>query len=217
MSLPRRVVCWRHGRTRWNLEHRYQGQSDIPLDDTGRAQALRAARMLAALRPDMIVSSDLCRAAATADTLAALTGLPVRRDKNLRERFGGSWEGLNSEEISRIRPVGQHEWWEPPDGEPRAEVAERFASTVERVAAELPAGGLAVVVSHGAAIRLGIGELLDLGEDAWGALGGLSNCSWSVLGEARRGWRLLEHNAGSLPGPVHSDDHIQRDEQPAQS
>ena len=39
-----------------------------------------------------------------------------------------------------------------------------------------------------------------------GALGGLSNCSWSVLGEGHRGWRLLEHNAGSLPEPVYGDD-----------
>jgi probable phosphoglycerate mutase len=40
----------------------------------------------------------------------------------------------------------------------------------------------------------------------WEALGGLSNCSWSVLGEGVRGWRLLEHNAGSLPEPVLGDD-----------
>lgn len=215
MTQPRRVVCWRHGQTRWNLEHRYQGQSDIPLDDTGRAQAIRAARMLAALRPDVIVSSDLSRAAATAGSLATLTGLRVRHDEGLRERFGGSWEGLNSGEIARIRPTQRHEWWEPPDGEPAADVAKRFAAAVERVVAELPEGGLAVVVSHGAAIRLGIGELLGLGVEAWGALGGLSNCSWSVLGEARRGWRLLEHNAGSLPEPVNGDDQIQRDDQPS--
>jgi len=41
---------------------------------------------------------------------------------------------------------------------------------------------------------------------SWESLGGLSNCCWSVLGEGVRGWRLLEHNAGTLPEPVLGDD-----------
>ena len=86
-------MLWRHGQTTWNAERRFQGQSDIPLDATGQAQAERAARLLAGLRPDMIVSSDLSRAASTAAPLAQLTGLDVILDKDLRERHGGQWEG----------------------------------------------------------------------------------------------------------------------------
>ena len=56
---------------------RFQGQSDIPLDEVGEAQAQRAAGLLAALRPDAIISSDLGRAMATAAPLARLTGLTV--------------------------------------------------------------------------------------------------------------------------------------------
>lgn len=63
-----------------------------------------------------------------------------------------------------------------------------------------------MVASHGAALRLGIAHLLGLPQELWSALGGLGNCSWSVLEEGRRGWRLLEHNAGTLPEPVNSDD-----------
>ena len=72
-----RLVLWRHGQTAWNAERRFQGQSDIPLDDGREQQAERAARLLAALRPDTIISSDLGRATATAAPLARLTALTV--------------------------------------------------------------------------------------------------------------------------------------------
>ena len=92
-SEAKRLVLLRHGQTIWNVEHRFQGHTDIPLDETGAAQAERAGRLLAGLRPDAIVSSDLGRAVATAQPLAKLTGLVVSIDKDLRERSGGRWEG----------------------------------------------------------------------------------------------------------------------------
>jgi len=205
-----RLVLWRHGQTLWNAERRFQGQSDIPLDETGQAQAERAARLLAGLRPDMIVSSDLTRAAGTAAPLARLTGLDVVLDKDLRERHGGCWEGLTDSEIRERFPEA-HATWMPPDGEPTAAVADRVAVALQRVAtavAEQVTGpdGLAVVVSHGAALRLGMSRLLGMPDELFGVLGPLSNCSWSVLGVRYGRWRLLEHNAGTLPEPVLSDD-----------
>jgi len=198
-------VLWRHGQTIWNAEHRFQGQSDIPLDETGQAQAERAARLLAALRPDLIVSSDLSRAAQTAAPLARLTGLEVTLDKDLRERHGGRWEGLNDTEIRTQYPV-EHANWTPPDGEPSPVVAERVAGALHRIAEAIAEPGmptgLAVVVSHGAALRLGMSRLLGMPEDLFGVLGPLSNCSWSVLGRRNGRWRLVEHNAGTLPEPV---------------
>ncbi len=217
-------MLWRHGQTVWNAERRFQGQSDIPLDETGRAQADRAARLLAGLRPDLIVSSDLSRAASTAAALARLTGLEVTLDKDLRERHGGCWEGLTDTEI-RARYPAEHASWNPPDGEPSVVVADRVAGALHRVAAALAGGGLAggglaeegvsepanrtglaVVVSHGAALRLGMSRLLGMPEELFGVLGPLSNCSWSMLGRRHDRWRLLEHNAGTLPEPILSDD-----------
>ena len=208
-------MLWRHGQTVWNAERRFQGQSDIPLDETGQAQAERAARLLASLRPDLIVSSDLTRAAATAAPLARLTGLEVTLDKDLRERHGGLWEGLTDTEIRTRYPV-EHANWTPPDGEPSPVVAERVAGALHRIAEAVVAEaavaeavaeprittGLAVVVSHGAALRLGMSRLLGMPEDLFGVLGPLSNCSWSVLGRRYGRWRLVEHNAGTLPEPV---------------
>ena len=122
---------------RWNVEKRFQGQSDIPLDETGERQAERAARLLAALQPDAIVSSDLRRAAGTAAPLSRITGLPVTADKDLRERYGGLWEGLNDREIRERYPEA-HAVWTPPEGESSAAVGDRVCAALERVAASLP-------------------------------------------------------------------------------
>ena len=91
-------------------------------------------------------------------------------------------------------------------GELETEVADRAAPVVLEHAEKLPVDGTLVVVSHGGTIRTTIGRLLGLEAQHWESLGGLSNCCWSVLGEGARGWRLLEHNAGTLPEPVLGDD-----------
>ncbi|MGW1073867.1 histidine phosphatase family protein [Streptomyces sp. NPDC002537] len=207
----RRIVLWRHGQTAWNLERRFQGSTDIELTGTGVAQARRAARLLAALRPDAIVASDLKRAAATAAELAAVTGLPVSHDAGLRETYAGAWQGLTHDEII-ARHGEQYAAWKRGEpvrrggGELETEVADRAAPVVLDQADKLPDNGTLVVVSHGGTIRTTIGRLLRLEASSWEALGGLSNCCWSVLGEGARGWRLLEHNAGTLPEPVLGDD-----------
>ncbi|MFC8170648.1 histidine phosphatase family protein [Streptomyces sp. NPDC057242] len=207
----RRIVLWRHGQTSWNLERRFQGSTDIELTETGVAQARRAARLLAALQPDAVVASDLKRAAATAAELAALTGHDVAHDAALRETYAGEWQGLTHDEIV-ARYGEQYAAWKRGEpvrrggGELETEVADRAAPVVLEHADKLPENGTLVVVSHGGTIRTTIGRLLGLEARHWESLGGLSNCCWSVLGEGARGWRLMEHNAGTLPEPVLGDD-----------
>jgi len=193
-----RLVLWRHGRTAWNAERRFQGHSDVPLDHTGQAQARDAAPYLAAMQPAAIFSSDLARATGTASYLAELTGRPVQLDKDLRERGGGAWEGLTDAEIRAAYPES-YATFIPPDGEPVESVADRVGAALERIADGLDeTAPLAVVVSHGAAISLGVSSLLRLPvRDR--ILGPLGNCSWSVVGRRAGRWRLLEHNVGRLP------------------
>lgn len=186
-------MLWRHGQTTWNAEHRYQGQTDIPLDETGVAQAGHAARHLAALRPDAIFSSDLIRAQRTAASLSELTGLPVTLDKDLRERFGGDWEGLSDKEI-RERYPAERATWSPPNGEQTLVVADRVAAAYTRIADALGEGQLAVAVGHGAALRLGMERILGIPVDNLPTLGSLVNCSWSVLEYRNAHWRLNEYN-----------------------
>ncbi|MFE2427154.1 histidine phosphatase family protein [Streptomyces sp. NPDC059373] len=207
----RRLVLWRHGQTAWNLEGRFQGTTDIPLTEVGLAQARRAARLLAALKPDAIIASDLRRAADTAAELSALTELDVAHYEGLRETYAGVWQGLTHQEITQ-RFGEEYAAWKRGEpvrrggGELETEVADRAAPVVLEAADKLPDGGTLVVVSHGGAIRTTIGRLLGLDPFTWESLGGLSNCCWSVLSEGARGWRLQEHNAGSLPEPVMGDD-----------
>jgi glucosyl-3-phosphoglycerate phosphatase len=195
-----RLVAWRHGQTTFNVERRFQGQTDVPLNALGREQAAMAARYLAALRPDAIFSSDLSRASQTAGYLARLTGLDVQLDKDLRERHGGSWEGMTADEI-RARYPTLVESWNPPDGESARAVADRASAALERIADTLADGQTAVVVAHGAALGLAISRVLGIPEELR-PLGPFGNCHWSLLSRRRGKWRLLEHNVGMLPEPV---------------
>ncbi len=135
----------------------------------------------------------------------------MSHDSALRETYAGVWQGLTHEEILE-RHGDEYRAWKRGEpvrrggGELETEVADRAAPVVLEHAEKLTGDGTLVVVSHGGTIRTTIGRLLDLAPRSWESLGGLSNCCWSVLGEGARGWRLLEHNAGTLPEPVLGDD-----------
>jgi broad specificity phosphatase PhoE len=209
------VVLWRHGRTAWNVAGRVQGQSDVPLDDVGKAQAVEAGARLAALRPDRIVSSDLLRAHDTARVLGDITGTKVELDERLREMNFGAREGLTWREAWDQFPDGMRAWvngdeTKVPGSETHRQAGERLAAALYELLDDLTEGGVLVVVAHGAVLRTGACVFLDIPEEHWSSFGGLGNCAWSVLEEARHGawskWRLTEWNAGTLPEPVMSDD-----------
>ncbi len=206
--MSRRIVLWRHGRTEWNATGRFQGQTDIDLDEIGRAQAWESARRLAALEPDLLISSDLRRTRDTMAALAEITGKPLQLDERLRETFAGEWQGLTGAEIASRYPE-EYKAWRAGDpllkvggGETRQDVAERMAAAVRDIAARLADDGLAVLTTHGGAARLGIAALIGMPLERFTNIGGLSNGSWSMLRDTDQGWVLVEHNAGTLPTPV---------------
>ncbi|WP_394938159.1 histidine phosphatase family protein [Psychromicrobium sp. YIM B11713] len=217
----RRVLFWRHGQTSWNKAGRFQGQTDIELDAVGHEQARRAGELLASLRPQAILSSDLLRARQTASYLAEATGLTPGTDARLRETFAGDWEGLTFAQIDERFPRDSEAWkagavnTRPGGGESREEVGARVSDAVTEAVQPLGSDALLVVVTHGGAVRSGLAALLNLPEKYWGVLSGTANCHWSVIEEHRGAfwggsdgtggqlsWRLTEHNAGSLPEPV---------------
>ena len=100
-----RLIVVRHGETDWNRIRRLQGHTDIGLNATGVEQAARLARALADEPIGAIHASDLQRAVSTAEPVAAALGLPIRRDRGLRERNYGVLEGLTFPEIVERLPA----------------------------------------------------------------------------------------------------------------
>jgi broad specificity phosphatase PhoE len=211
----RRLVLLRHGRTAWNAERRFQGQADPPLDEVGRAQAYQVAALIAALEPDLLVSSDAARAMQTAIPIGELAGLEPRAEPRLRERSLGHWEGLTRDEVERLYPDEYLDWVAGRDvsrrgGETREEVARRALAAFE----QLPVVATTVLVTHSATAMALCATLLRTPQEVH-VLGPLANCHWSELaeqvlppaslpsadGRPTHAWRLRAHNIGA-PGVV---------------
>ena len=103
-TVATRICIIRHGETAWNVEKRIQGHTDIPLNETGRAQALAMAFNAAHQRFDAIYSSDLARALETAQVLAQREDHEVKPLPQLRERHFGIFQGLTAEEGAARHP-----------------------------------------------------------------------------------------------------------------
>lgn len=197
---PIRLILWRHGQTAWNLTGRVQGQTDVDLDETGVAQAAATAPRVAEYRPDLIISSDLRRAARTAEALADFTGLPVEYDSRLRERYYGEWQGLEHAEIKERYPEQYARWGiVEPIGvdtiELLPDMAARVAAAMRDIAERIGPGGTAVLVTHGAAARAGMCVLLGWPVEHERSLGVLRNCGIAELRCAdQRGWQLRAYN-----------------------
>jgi broad specificity phosphatase PhoE len=197
-----RIILWRHGRTEWNVVDRFQGQTDIPLDEVGHAQAARAAAVLAAYRPAGLYSSDLSRCYQTAELLAERTGLEIITDKRLREIHVGSWEGLLGEEIRAADPELARRLWagedvrRSPTGESPSEVAERMLEPLMEIAESAADHSTVVVVTHGLSGRVGACRFVGLPFPQWRLFGGLSNCAWVSIDRHRYGayWRIEGYN-----------------------
>jgi broad specificity phosphatase PhoE len=202
-----RLVLWRHGQTDWNVTSRFQGQADIPLNPTGRAQARAAASVLAALEPGVLWASDLERTRDTAAALTAVTGLTTQLDPRLREIHVGSWEGLHGAQLGASDPQAYAALRRGEDvrrsatGETVSEVGERVAQALSEIAEAAADDATVVVTTHGLAGRAGMCRLLELPFAHWRTFGSLDNCAWGVLQRHREGgyWRVAEYDVLGAP------------------
>jgi broad specificity phosphatase PhoE len=150
------VYLARHGQTAYNLEGRFQGQLPVPLDATGRAQAVDLAERAAAHGFVALWCSPLLRARETADVVAGALGLEPREDPRLMETDAGDWTDLSFAEVRAEAPeqFAAFARGDPrfafPGGESFAEQEERVSAAIEEIErGELPA----IVVCHGMVIR----------------------------------------------------------------
>lgn len=146
----------RHGETNWNIEKRFQGQTDVPLNANGRLQAIELAERLNGTHFDAIFSSDLSRARETAEIIAAKAQVLVQYDVRLREIRHGAWEGqtLDPDKSLEMRslyadPLNAH----APGGETLTEVATRTARALDEISSKYPASRV-LIVAHG--VSLGV-------------------------------------------------------------
>ncbi|CAM0151366.1 unnamed protein product [Urochloa decumbens] len=155
------VVVVRHGETAWNASRIIQGQMDPELNVTGRQQAIMLARRLSKeAKPAAVYSSDLKRAAETAQTIAAACDVSnLVFDRALRERHMGDLHGLKFDDAVRTKPEAYKAFSSddrnreiPGGGESLDQLSERCVSCLNAIANKHK-GERVVVVSHGAAIE----------------------------------------------------------------
>jgi broad specificity phosphatase PhoE len=157
--MRRLVYVARHGDTDWNAVNRWQGHTDIPLNDRGRAQARALAQRLRDVRLAGVVASDLSRAEETARIVAASLGIPLAYvDGGLRERSFGVFEGLTREECETQHGEAWRAWLEdktmPQGGEALEALTQRVVAAVGRSARAVATEDAAVlVVTHGGSLR----------------------------------------------------------------
>jgi broad specificity phosphatase PhoE len=154
------VLMLRHGQSEWNAARRWQGLADSPLTDLGRSQATQTALRLRDLDVRFAGpwTSDLRRAAETADIIASALGLePARPDPRLREADAGEWQGRTPWEIEREFPGWLDAHRRPATFEPYEQVVARATASIVDIAAQAangaPAGLIALVVAHSGVIR----------------------------------------------------------------
>ena len=197
------IILLRHGVTDWNDGGRFQGHADIPLNDAGREQATAAGELLRDARITRAVSSDLSRAAETAQLVTAGWGIDVQTDSRLREVNVGSWAGMSVEDIGKEEP----DFWpalregrdfpRSPTGESATQAGQRVALAVLDHAEAAADGEVLLVVGHGLSLRVGALLLMGLDYSHARLFGGLGNCHWMVLRPGEDHYRLLSYNVGA--------------------
>jgi broad specificity phosphatase PhoE len=134
--IPKRPFYFlRHGQTNWNLEGRYQGHSDVPLNATGIAQARAAAACLAGVPIARIVASPLIRALATAAIVGEKIQKPIHIERGLIERNFGSFCGLVIKDVKAqhgLRTDQSSRAILPPDADPFHEIFERIPPVIAK-------------------------------------------------------------------------------------
>ena len=196
----------RHGETEWNKLGKFQGLTDVSLNERGFSQARDSARAALGWEHAVIYASSLTRTVQVAEEIRKLSGAPVVTDPGLRELSLGDLEGVTGAEMRAGWPEVYNAWRDNPadvampNGETLAQLQERAWQAVleiERVHHDAPG---VVVVSHNFTIRTVICAVLDIPLYNFHrmSLGLGSLCTFESDGNGRR---LITYNCNSHLSP----------------
>lgn len=178
------VVFLRHGETDWNAQGRYQGQTDILLNDAGREQARQAARRWGHTEFDAAIVSPLARADETGRIMLGDRDLELVTVDDIKETHGGDWEGLVFSDIAEKWP-DEHAAFRlpaldagPVGGETPRESGTR---TAQAVLSSLATADVLLVVSHGNTLRAAAHVLTGHDDEDYATVPRLGNCRAHVL------------------------------------
>ena len=165
------IILVRHGQTEWNRVERFRGRADVPLNETGLAQAeATGLRIHGEWQPSAVYSSPLSRAVRTAEAIAKHFDLPVQIHPGLADIDYGEWQGLTPDEVRDRWPAELHAWYHQPDeaiipgGETLAQLRSRGMSTVNELSAR-HAEQTIVLVGHTVINRIILLGVLGLGNE----------------------------------------------------
>ena len=160
---PTRIYLVRHGETDANLNHLVAGSWDVPLNETGRAQAAAVGELLATRHWDALYASPLGRATETARAIGSAIGLgePIPEPRVVEQHFGDA-EGVDDEEM-RAR---WERYGDIPGRERDEDVVARVVAALDDIAARHP-GQDVIVVCHGGVIYWLL-RMLEPEEIEWG-------------------------------------------------
>ena len=166
-----RIILVRHGQTEWNRVERFRGRADVPLNETGLAQAEATGKRVASeWQPVAVYTSPLSRSVKTAESIAKHYDLKVQIHPGLADIDYGEWQGLSPEEAGQRWPEEIDAWYNHPHqaripgGETLSDLRARLMQTVNELAAR-HAGETIVLVGHTVINRIILLGILGLGND----------------------------------------------------
>jgi len=199
------VYLVRHGQTAWNKEEIFRGRADIPLNETGRKEALLAGQYLRGVGVVSVHSSPLSRAFETAEIIAQYQGKEVQALDGLIDIDFGQWQGVSREEVKRRYGELYRQWKDTPhlvrfpEGEGLEDVRKRALRAIHETVQDHAAETL-VMVSHRVVNKIVICGLLGLDNSHFWQIG-QDTCCINIL-EFGEGFTLRRLNDTSHLVPV---------------
>ena len=154
------ICLLRHGQTAWNVEGKWQGHTDIGLNETGVFQATHISEALKDQKFEAIYSSDLGRAYTTAEIINRHHNLTIIKDERLREQNLGNWEGLYVNQIPVLFPGEWEIFSKDPintrinGGESVRDLADRMVEIYQQINRDYPNNVQVLVVAHGLSLAV---------------------------------------------------------------